>query len=156
MHGITYIWQSQAPVSINSCLTIEGLLKKCISEEVPCGFFLRTVIVNRGNSCELKPKRKTFLSYVNGQIYIIFRKFRNVQTQNDILKFLLLLAKVGCYYCLAMVNIIISIFPLLVFLKQLIYLFIVFSHSFFFSFRKNVHLHHFFWSWKILITAKSF
>ena len=35
MHGITYIWQSQAPVSINSCLTIEGLLKKCISEEVP-------------------------------------------------------------------------------------------------------------------------
>ena len=115
-----------------------------------------SVIVNRGNSCELKPKRKTFLSYVNGQIYIIFRKFRNVQTQNDILKFLLLLAKVGCYYCLAMVNIIISIFSLLVFLKQLIYLLIVFSHSFFFSFRKNVHLHHFFWSWKILITAKSF
>ena len=35
MHGITYIWQSQAPVSINSCLTIEGLSKKCISEEVP-------------------------------------------------------------------------------------------------------------------------
>ena len=32
MHGITYIWQSQAPVSINSSLTIEGLLKKCISE----------------------------------------------------------------------------------------------------------------------------
>ena len=58
MHGITYIWQSQAPVSINSCLTIEGLLKKCITEEVPCGFFLRTVIVNRGNSCELKPRKK--------------------------------------------------------------------------------------------------
>ena len=30
-----HIRQSQAPVSINSCLTIEGLLKKCISEEVP-------------------------------------------------------------------------------------------------------------------------
>ena len=118
-------------------LTIECLLKECITEEVPCGFFLGTVIVNRGNSCKLKPKRKTFLSCVNGQIYISFRKFRNVQTQNDILNFLLLLAKVGCYYCLAMVNIIISIFPLLVFLKQLIYLFIVFSHSFFSHFEKT-------------------
>ena len=36
--------------------------------------------------------------------------------------FLLLLANIGCQNCLAMVNIIISIFPLLVFLKQLIYL----------------------------------
>ena len=43
--------QSQAPVSLNSCLTIKGFLKKCINEEVPYGFFLRTVIVNRGNSC---------------------------------------------------------------------------------------------------------
>ena len=29
-----------------------------ITEEVPCGFFLRTAIVNRGNSCELKPRKK--------------------------------------------------------------------------------------------------
>ena len=115
MHGITYIWQSQAPVSINSCLTIEGLSKKCIREEVPCGFFLRTVIVNRGNSCELKPRiKKTFLSCVS------FRKFRNVQTQSDILKFLLLLTNVDCWNCLAMVNVIIFLFPLFVFLKQLI------------------------------------
>ena len=80
MHGITYIWQSQVPVSMNSCLTIEGLLKKCISEEVPCGFFLRTVITNRGNSCELKPK-KTFLSCVNGQIYFSFRSFETYKAR---------------------------------------------------------------------------
>ena len=49
-----------------------------------------------------------------------FLKFRNVQTQNKILKFLLLLANVGCQNCLATVNIIISIFPLLFFLKKLI------------------------------------
>ena len=50
-----------------------GFVKKCISEEVPRGFFIRTVIVNRGNSCELKPK-KTFLSCINEQIYISLRK----------------------------------------------------------------------------------
>ena len=36
MHEVTYVWQSQAPVSINSCLTIEYLLKECITEKVPC------------------------------------------------------------------------------------------------------------------------
>ena len=51
-----------------------------------------------------------------------FSKFRNEQTQNNILKFLLLLANVGCQNCLAMVNIIIPIIPLLVFFKQLNYL----------------------------------
>ena len=95
MHGITYIWQSQAPVSINSCLTIEGLLKKCISEEVPCGFFLRTVIVNRENSCELKAEKNVLVLRQWADLFQ-FSKFRNVQTQNNILKFLLLLANVGC------------------------------------------------------------
>ena len=56
--------------------------------------------------------KKTFLSCVS------FRKFRNVQTQSDILKFLLLLTNVDCWNCLAMVNVIISLFPLFVFLKQ--------------------------------------
>ena len=49
---------------------------------------------------------------------VSFRKFRNVQTQSDILKFLLLLTDVDCWNCLAMVNVIISLFPLFVFLKQ--------------------------------------
>ena len=49
---------------------------------------------------------------------VSFRKFRNVQTQSDILKFLLLLTNVDCWNCLAMVNVIISLFPLFVFLKQ--------------------------------------
>ena len=57
---------------------------------------------------------KTFLSCVS------FRKFRNVQTQSDILKCLLLLTNVECWNCLAMVNVIIFLFPLFVFLKQLI------------------------------------
>ena len=42
-------------------MTIEGLLIKCTTEEVPCGFFLRTVIVNRGNSYELKPKENVLV-----------------------------------------------------------------------------------------------
>ena len=57
------------------CLTIKCLLKEYKAEEVPYSLFFRTVIVNRGNSCELKPKKKTFLSCVNEQIYTSFRKF---------------------------------------------------------------------------------
>ena len=57
------------------CLTIKCLLKECKAEEVPYSLFFRTVIVNRGNSCGLKPKKKAFLSCVNEQIYNSFRKF---------------------------------------------------------------------------------
>ena len=56
-------------------LAIKCLLKECKAEEVPYSLFLRTVIVTRGNSCELKPKKKTFLSCVNEQIYTSFPKF---------------------------------------------------------------------------------
>ena len=95
MHGIPYIRQSQAPVSMNSCLTSKGLLKKCISEEVPCGFFPRTVIVNRGNSCELKEKKNVLVLRQWADLFQ-FSKFRNVQTKNTFKKFLLLLANIGC------------------------------------------------------------
>ena len=95
MHGIPYIRQSQAPVSMNSCLTSKGLLKKCISEEVPCGFFLRTVIVNRGNSCELKEKKNVLVLRQWADLFQ-FSKFRNVQTKNTFKKFLLSLANIGC------------------------------------------------------------
>ena len=37
---------------INS-LNIECLLKKCITEELPCGSFLQTIIVNRGNFMQI-------------------------------------------------------------------------------------------------------
>ena len=96
-------------------MTIEGLLKKCISEEVPCGFFLRTVIVNRGNSCELKPKKNllvlrqwadlfyflktTHLSVIvfshsflviliskKTSAYIIFQKLKNIDYSYIVLK----------------------------------------------------------------------
>ena len=53
MHEMAYTWQNQGPVSINSCLTIEYLLKECITEEVPCVSLLRTVIMSGGNSREL-------------------------------------------------------------------------------------------------------
>ena len=53
---------------------------------------------------ETENKKKTFLSCVS------FLKFRNVQTQSDILKFLLLPTDVDCWNCLAMVNVIISLF----------------------------------------------
>ena len=72
---MTYTWQNQAPVSIKSFLTIEYLLKECITKEVPRVSFLRTVIMSRGNSCELKPKKKTFFSCVNEQIHISLEKF---------------------------------------------------------------------------------
>ena len=93
---MTYIWQSQAPVSINMCLTIKCLLKEYKAEEVPYSLFFRTVTINRGNSCELKPKKKllssnwsrkkTFLSSVNGQIYFSFRSF---ETWNELPSFCL-------------------------------------------------------------------
>ena len=121
-------------------MTIKGLLKKCISEEVPCGFFLWTVIVNRGNSFELKAK-KTFLSCVNGQIYFNFRSFETYKPRITFQSFtfvsqhrLLELLSYGEYN---------HLFPLLVFLKQLIYLSSFLVIHFFFSFRKNVDLHHF-------------
>ena len=39
MHEMTYRWQSQAPVSINMCLTIKCLLKEYKAEEVPYSLF---------------------------------------------------------------------------------------------------------------------
>ena len=59
---------------INS-LNIECLLKKCITEELPCGSFLQTIIVNRGNFMQKKSRGKPFLFCVNEQICIRFRKF---------------------------------------------------------------------------------
>ena len=44
------------------CLTIKCLLKEYKAEEVPYSLFFRTVIENRGNSCELKPKKNSCLA----------------------------------------------------------------------------------------------
>ena len=80
MHEMTYIWQSQAPVSINMCLTIECLLKECKAEEIPWGFFLRTVNVNIGNSCELKLKKNILVLRQWTGLYIFyFESFLSVQ-----------------------------------------------------------------------------
>ena len=131
-----HIRQSQAPVSINSCLTIEGLLKKCISEEVPRGFFLRTVIVNRRNSCELKPKKNLLVLRQWADLFQ-FSKFRNVQTQNNILNFFTFVSQRRLLKLLSYGDVIISIFPLLVFLKQLLYLSLFFVINFLFLISKK-------------------
>ena len=56
--------------------TFRYLSKERITKEIPCVSFLRTVIVKweiHANS--MNPKKKTFLSCVNEQIYISFGKF---------------------------------------------------------------------------------
>ena len=135
-----HIRQSQAPVSINSCLTIEGLLKKCISEEVPRGFFLRTVIVNRRNSCELKPKKNLLVLRQWADLFQ-FSKFRNVQTQNNILNFFTFVSQRRLLKLLSYGDVIISIFPLLVFLKQLLYLSLFFVIHFLFLISKKTSIY---------------
>ena len=55
---------------INRCLTIEYLLKKCMTEELPCGSFFSNEEIHANLSRE-----KPFLFCVNEEIYIRFRKF---------------------------------------------------------------------------------
>ena len=61
------------------CLTIECLLKECKAEEVPYGFFLRTVIVNRGNSCEMKLKKKYSCLASMNRFIPVFESLLSVQ-----------------------------------------------------------------------------
>ena len=113
---------------INRFLTIECLLKKCIIEELSCGSFLQTIIVNRGNSSKLS-QEKPFYFCVNELICIRFQKFSiRAKVDQNFFFFLLLRANESCLNCLAMVNAIISLFPSFVFWKQLIYLFIVLNY----------------------------
>ena len=79
MHEMTYTWQNQAPVSIDSFLTIEYLLKECITKEVPRVSFLRTIIMSRGNSCELKPKKnKHSLLALMSRFTLVLKGFLNL------------------------------------------------------------------------------
>ena len=113
---------------INRFLTIECLLKKCVTEELPCGSFLRTIIVYRGNSSKLSREKPLYFC-VNELICIPFQKFSiRANVDQNFFFFLLLQAIASCLNCLAMVNIIISPFTSFVFWKQLIYLFIVLIH----------------------------
>ena len=59
---------------INRFLTIECLLKKCVTEELPCDSFLRTIILNRGNLSKLS-REKSFYFCVNELICVRFQKF---------------------------------------------------------------------------------
>ena len=60
---------------VNRCLTIECLLKKCITEELLCGSFLRTTIVNRGNSCKFKPRKIILVLRQWADLYSFSRVF---------------------------------------------------------------------------------
>ena len=55
-------------------MTIECLLKKCVTEELPCDSFLRTIILNRGTSSKLS-REKSFYFCVNELICVRFQKF---------------------------------------------------------------------------------
>ena len=124
-------------------MTIEGLLKKCITEEVPCGFFLRTVIVNKGNSCEFKPKKTVLVLHQWADLYQFSKvsKRTNPEWRFKIFTFagqrrLLELLSYGEYS-----HLFISV---TCFLKTTQLFVIVLSYSYFFLIsKKNVHLHHF-------------
>ena len=72
MHEMTYIWQSQAPVSINMCLTIKCLLKEYKAEEVPYSLFFSNGYSKQRKFMWIEAEKKKFLSYVNEQIYTSF------------------------------------------------------------------------------------
>ena len=61
------------------CLTIKCLLKEYKAEEVPYSLFFPTVIVNRGNSCELKPKKKHSCLASMSRFIPVFESFLKVQ-----------------------------------------------------------------------------
>ena len=60
-------------------LTIQCLLKKCITEELPWGSFLRTIIVNRGNSCKFKTRINHSCFTSMSRFVFVFESFLNVQ-----------------------------------------------------------------------------
>ena len=60
-------------------LTIKCLLKECKAEELPYSLFFRTGIVNRGNSCELKPKKKKTSVASMSSFIPVFKSFLCVQ-----------------------------------------------------------------------------
>ena len=67
MLGITYIWHSQAPVSINSCLT-EAV------KRFPVAFFFEQLSWTEEIHANWR-RKETFLSCINGQIYFSFPSF---------------------------------------------------------------------------------
>lgn len=64
---------------IKRYLTIQCLLKKCITEELPWGSFLRTIIVNRGNSCKFKTRINHSCFTSMSRFVFVFENFLNVQ-----------------------------------------------------------------------------
>ena len=60
---------------INRCLIIESLLKKCITEELLCGSFLRKIIVNRGNSGKFKPRKIILVLRQSADLYSFSKVF---------------------------------------------------------------------------------
>ena len=105
--------------------------------------FPSTVIVNWGNSCKLKPQKKTFLLRINEQIYISFRKSSKRTNLGWLFQFFtagsqrrwLELLSYGGYSQLFI--------SVICFLKTTHSSVLFFIINRFFSFRKEVHLHNF-------------
>lgn len=68
---------------INKCLTIECLLRKCITGGVPYGSFLQTAIVKRGKSCKLTLKKNHCLASMS-KFILVSEIFQNAQFYNEI------------------------------------------------------------------------
>ena len=103
---MTYIWQSQAPVSINMCLTMKCLLKEYKAEEVPYSFLFSNGYRKQRKFMWIEAEKRHSCLPSMSRFIPVFESFLKVQIKNDIFKFLLLLVNVGCYNRLAMVNII--------------------------------------------------
>ena len=74
MHEMTYIWQSQAPVSINMCLTIKCLLKEYKAEEVPYSLFFR----KQGKFMWIEAEKKNSCLTSMSRFIPVFESFLNV------------------------------------------------------------------------------
>ena len=61
MHEMTYIWQSQAPVSFNMSLTIKCLLKECKAEELPYSLFFSNGYRKQRKFMRIEAEKKNIL-----------------------------------------------------------------------------------------------
>ena len=77
---------------------------------------------------QIKPRKTILFLRQWADLYSFSKVFYTGKCRSKFYFFLLLRANESCLNCLAMVNIIISLFPAFVFWKQLIYLFIVLNY----------------------------
>ena len=150
MHEMTYMTKSSTSFN-KQMLDYWVFFKGMYNQRGSLWRFSSTVIVNRGNSCELKPN-KNVLARTNEQIYISFRKFSKRTNLGWLFSFFTFGSKRRLVELLSYGEYNQRFISLICFLEtarlSVLFLIIVF-----FSFRRKLHLHNFFCCWKLLITA---